>query len=54
MQNNCRFPLGTGGPNKTDEFLGKFQGGGGGGDILNPKTCVADFGPSNKVFVPAI
>ena len=34
---------GRGGVSKTDEFLEKFQKGG--GVISNPKIYVADFGP---------
>ena len=37
------YNLGKGGVSKTDEFLEKFQKGG--GVISNPKIYVADFGP---------
>ena len=42
--------LGTGGPNKTDEFSVLFQGGGGMGVIFNPKIYIADFDPLNRAF----
>ena len=42
--------LGTGGPNKTDEFSKKRSKGGEGGVIFIPKIYATDFGPLNWAF----